>query len=118
MKRWPVVGRGVGIAGLLAAGFCLLGLPPAATIVIQVHSWLIILTGPTCATGIMPGPAWTSRWDPDLFNGLAVAGWCGLPLTFAHPIRPAGWSAAATIFGLTLWFGAGWSTVWVILWGF
>src|SRR5438067_1967069 len=117
MMRWRVVGPGVVIAALLAAGFSLLGLPSAATLDIQVHCWLIIMTGPACATGIMPGPAWTSLWHPDLFTSFAIAGWCGLLLSLTHPIRPAAWSVVVTIFGLALWFGAGWFTVLVMLWG-
>src|SRR5438270_614618 len=106
VKRWRVVGPGLAVAGLLAAGFCLLGLPSAAAPLDRLRWWAVIMTGPAYATG--SGHA--------LFCGLVAVGWCGL-LGAAHPIRPGRWSAAASVAGLGLWVGSGWLTVLVCVWG-
>jgi hypothetical protein len=106
VKRWRIVGSGAVVAGLLAAGFCLFGIPDAARPIDRICCWAIIMAGPVYVTGS----------GLKLFYGLMAAGWIGLLLATAHPVRPGPWTAAVSIAGLALWFGTGWLTVVIYIW--
>jgi hypothetical protein len=106
-KRWLVLGPGVLLGGLFAAVFYLLELPSASSPLDRFLTWLEILSGPVYGTWL--GLA--------MFHWLVLIGWCGLPLTMAHPIRPNAATAFLSLIGLVLWFGSGWVTIVVCVWG-
>jgi hypothetical protein len=66
---------------------------------------------------VLGGPVVGTAWGMADFHPSISLGWLGLLLIPAHPIRPSGATGCVTVFGLSLWFFAGFFAMMVAVWG-
>ena len=98
--RLQVVGPGLVLGGLFAGASALLLPANHAPFDQRFAVWAAVAGGPVLGT--VAGPAG--------FMPAVAAGWLGLPLAAAHPIRPHWATGALSCAGLALWYLVGWVT--------
>jgi hypothetical protein len=66
---------------------------------------------------VMGGPIIGTAWGISDFHLPINLGWLGLMLIPAHPLRPNFGTSCLTLFGLSLWYFAGFLAIMVAVWG-
>ena len=93
VRRLRVVGIGLLLGALFALWVAAAGMPPKG----RFQAWACVVGGPVLGTA----------WGLAEFHTPICLGWLALLLIPAHPIRPSVGTGCLTVFGLVLWFFAG-----------
>lgn len=107
LRRLKVLGIGL----LLGASFSLWTAGPMMPSGMQFSDRVLVWAS------VMGGPIVGTSWGIAGFHPFIGLGWLGIPLIPSHLIRPCAVTGCMTLFGLSLWFFAGFLAVMVAAWG-